>query len=574
MSAEGLLVNQIYGVVFPKLDGWEVYEAYNWRIIFALSGDGRALMAFTHGKERIDPEAFLGDVASLVFSNWRSKRSGRGDSLIEYRVVGDGVEHLAYVSIQERREVVDPRAYCPELLGSVERLGGMVSTDPDVGEPVWVDYSVGYLLLFEKTLLEEEPSLLPRLLDVIFKARKIPSRLGFDVPLRKVEVSSVLGGYPAWSMLVPVTWDLLVNERGFSYIAGESFSVFAEASRVEDIGEFMKSLASGDMECSEDRRSGDSGSLTCYYEFGGRKRVEKVWWRLLRLSDSSGKEHLFYSKLTVLADIDILEAAGGLFERIASTWDVYRGAFQNELGLTPRQSSMPDADFLAPRPSPVDTNRILMEEARREMEHRRRLAEMFRETMSEIRQLRRDSVARERKYRESYVKTMTDILGKPWRSITPRMGLRRGTPRSRGISTVRTHRVKRSRKPDLGKFDWASGGGIFYIDQDGALRSRDFDEEVASCVDEEGGIYDGEGRRIGYIEDGYVYDNEGNRVGRLSENMSDSWQVERLEQMSSDADALFGRYSWGASSEEDEGEEEESLFTSEMYKKKEKDEED
>ncbi|MDK2372765.1 MAG: hypothetical protein QI197_05250 [Candidatus Korarchaeota archaeon] len=102
--------------------------------------------------------------------------------------------------------------------------------------------------------------------------------------------------------------------------------------------------------------------------------------------------------------------------------------------------------------------------------------------------------------------------------------------------------------------DVATGTGMdtFYVDSDGQVRDMDLGEDVSFYeIDGEGILRDEEGNEVGYVEDGYVYDNEGDRLGWLDASISDDWQMERLEQESSDPSAVFGYYSWGAQDNED-----------------------
>ncbi len=95
--------------------------------------------------------------------------------------------------------------------------------------------------------------------------------------------------------------------------------------------------------------------------------------------------------------------------------------------------------------------------------------------------------------------------------------------------------------------DTGTGMDTFYVDSYGQVRNIDLGEDVSFYeIDAEGALRDEEGNEVGYVEDGYVYDNQGNRLGWLDASISDDWQMERLEQESSDPSEVFGYYDWGA----------------------------
>lgn len=55
LGEEKLFVDRHHGIVFLVLEGWKMYQVDDWRIVFSLSGDGRALIAMTYDKGEIVP---------------------------------------------------------------------------------------------------------------------------------------------------------------------------------------------------------------------------------------------------------------------------------------------------------------------------------------------------------------------------------------------------------------------------------------------------------------------------------------------------------------------------------------
>ncbi len=175
-----------------------------------------------------------------------------------------------------------------------------------------------------------------------------------------------------------------------------------------------------------------------------------------------------------------------------------------------------------------------LEEARREMAHRRRIMAQFREAMSEVRRTTMETFYSNlhRSVRET--QRISDILGAPWRGGRGGAG---GLPTSRaGGGTLASRR-------DVRRFDWAGGGGTFFIDYEGRVRSLDYDEEVvAHEIGPDGTLYDEEGNVVGRVYEGYVYDTEGNQVGRLDVGISDQWALEQYEQEIPWQDEVLGTY--------------------------------
>ncbi len=113
--------------------------------------------------------------------------------------------------------------------------------------------------------------------------------------------------------------------------------------------------------------------------------------------------------------------------------------------------------------------------------------------------------------------TVGKVLSSPWKS-------------ARNIPTrpVRIREYKAT-GADVSRYNWANSS-TFYVDQDGVVRSSDFNDEVAADeIGSDGTLYK-DGRVVGRVSEGYVYDTQGNVVGRLDTSISDRWQLELYDQ--------------------------------------------
>ncbi len=146
-----------------------------------------------------------------------------------------------------------------------------------------------------------------------------------------------------------------------------------------------------------------------------------------------------------------------------------------------------------------------------------------------------------------FMSTIGKVLSTPWGSnqqVKP------------GSTSRATGSTKASGRSDVSRYNWANSS-TFYVDQDGKVRSSDYNDELAADeIGSDGTLYK-DGRVVGRVSEGYVYDTQGNLVGRLDTSISDRWQLETYdEKVNRD---VFGS---GWSLDEDEVRETSSPFVS------------
>ena len=156
-----------------------------------------------------------------------------------------------------------------------------------------------------------------------------------------------------------------------------------------------------------------------------------------------------------------------------------------------------------------------------------------------------------------FMSTIGRVLASPWKSAQG------GKPKVGGFSSGSTW----GRRGDVSDYNWANSS-TFYVDQDGSVRSSEYNDElVADEIGDDGTLYK-DGRAVGRVSEGYVYDTQGNVVGTLDTSISDRWQLESYEQRVNPD--TFGT---GWSLDEDEVRETDSPFVS-SYGRDEDDQED
>ncbi len=360
---------------------------------------------------------------------------------------------------------------CPNLKNAV--LQGMVNVFPESAE--WsCSLNLG-IALKGNWMLEAIRSHLLYLLGGDVE----PDPLSFEAGFRSIVDSRGL-----WSVVIPSHWDISPSTDGFSLMPP-----------VEGVVGYLMGLP----DYKPEEESGikyrkDMGQLTI--------------WKVVKRIDSEGRDREVYVELSFQADPSLLEKLKPVAEviwgslNLGSLWPyISLGYLSKELeALKPVPSFKPASTApLKPTKKPVKVS----------------------SPPPKPKVGISSSPTKFDPFKPSpYLSTIGKVLASPWK----RRNVRVGKPK------VHKPRITvRRPKEDVSRYSWANSS-TFYIDQDGSIRTSDFNDEVAADeLGDDGTLYRG-GVAVGRVEDGYVYDSDGNVVGRLDTSISDRWQVESYSQ--------------------------------------------
>ncbi len=573
--------NEYFGIKIPQPKGWKLAVSEDWTVWCSTSPEGGEFIFLAYSLDReLDTREVVEKVFRLVYGEApvKIRRVSRREQVERFEVSVKRSDFLLWTYHFESKATISPTEYSPSLYNVYESnaiIAGTFEPYKDFFVPIEVSWKVVKGVGLLKDTVEREPKLLVELTYIALQSEKYPSLLGFDVPRRLIFNQGFSHSGYRWSIEIPITWDAIPGLDGVTIMAnsksrgGSVVSIYIEPVELEnDLKSYVRKKygkAVGEL-VLRDRE----GWMRLVYEHRGEKRVKRVMWFYFTRVDAYGRTRKFALEITMFYPLEVENILNPVLDSILSSWKVYEKWLYEKLGFEEkrfrealaeirRSQELIDSALAAHRRA----SRIVTNELRKEIEHRRRMSDMARRTFGEIRKIREDTLMKQRRASEQYWKTMSSILGRTWTS----------KPRAKSYKSSLSGRTRGARRrPGVEKYDWA-GMGVFYIDSDGVIRSRDYEDEVvAERMGSDGVLYDSEGKRVGYVEDGYVYDLNGNRVGVLDTSISDQWQLERYEQEIADKDQVFGYTVWGANYDREE-EESESVYVS-SYKRDEEGEEE
>ena len=549
---KGLVKDEDYGFVFYYPRNWILLYTGRRNIVAAESPEKDCCAAFIYLDEEVSPE----DIVSKILKLWKNVDEvslttlSKGNNLIKIKAESSEDSWIVYLRRKLFKEKIDLSKGTSILAtGSVFQtefsclyqnyknfLGSLTERDlttstssveqyfSELLKPIEKTWVLFYIVAAESDFPEERAL---KILDMVSGSKKTFSGIGNDAPFRIVYNPTFYFTGLRWMVEIPATWSInsaILNEDFEAYSFTKRVSITIISRELSDnfnsyVIEQIKRMLTNNILLGYSIEENKAYAL---FRSRDATTTTRAIWQKFSLKSASGILKTFVLISIYRYPTRIERDVMPVINRIIRSWRPLQYYLAEHLGLIP----------LTPRVQEVYASmqrraaQVALEEARKEIAHRRRLMKTAQKTFSEIRAMHEDMMRKQREYSAKYTQTMSSILGKPWPISQPS-----SRPIGTGVSAPSTSGSPR--RKSIRDYDWAGGGATFFLDSEGRLRSRDYGEEiVADRIGDDGTLYDEEGNPIGYIREGYVYDNEGFQIGVVDRGMSDSWAVDLYEQRS------------------------------------------
>jgi len=550
---KGIVKDIDYGYVFYYPRDWRLLPIDTPNTVIAENPSRDACIVFAYFSS--EPQDIL-RLILRIFESWRKTKvdktqvTGAGD-FARVQVKAGGEHWRIYLKKSLYTENIDPGREETKVLstGDIIQLSYSLlyrnyktalhtltprhmAVSPSFSEKVFSEllqpfsktWTLVYAVIVKDSISEEEAL---ALLDLVSESRKTFSGIGGDAPVRQIYNPNFYFLGLRWTAKIPTTWDIGFAHDDMFYVRSYNKRIqlmIVPMELTEDFSSFVRRqiqefLKQGNILL---KQSIEDNKAHVFLRSPNTAYTIVAIWQVFRMKDARGFLRTFVLHTRYSYPTRVEREALPVVNAVIRSWRSLQYYLAEVLGLIPQTPYVQEALM----EMQARASRVFLEEMRKEAAHRRELWEMTKRTFREISAMRRESLEKERRFSEEYFRKMSAILGSTW--STPISSTRTSTETTPSI-TVSSGGVKK-RKKSLRDYEWA-GSSIFFLDYEGKLRARYFDEEVvASEIGSDGTLYDEEGNPIGYIRDGYVYDEEGLPVGVVDRGMSDSWAVDVYEQ--------------------------------------------
>ncbi len=436
-----MIEDKYIGISFPKPFNWKLSKSNDKLTWCSISPNKDSFIFFSFKQKPEESENILEQIIELALNKkpYRIVKVKSENNAEIFNIEVEDEKYYTIIFIIEETNTMTPLEFSPNLYEAYhDSYVDANILNKDAAKfyfksisPInikWLTFrGVGMI----ETKFRDMPELFSELVNVIFKAKKTFSLIGFDVPMKRVLNLNFHKMGLRWSIDIPLTWDAHVGiddviiEAKHPHSKSGDITIFIKPVEITDD---FKSYISSKYNESRDKYNiedisfdDDHGNLKLTYMSNGRKMVKQFLWTYFTRTDAYNNERKFVLEVAVYYPLEIEDMLRKILHKVFSSWCVYESwlheelrfpekRFEKELERIESSEQLDRGEVFHALQRQNEYYETIMHEFKKESEYREKFWRDTKKKFNEINDVRKCSMERQKSLHEQYMEFTKRIL--------------------------------------------------------------------------------------------------------------------------------------------------------------------